>query len=801
MFKNRIYVLAACLALFYLAALGRLAYLQLWKGTYFREVQARNSRSEQLLPAPRGKITLRGGEIVAQDVPSLDLSVKVGQLKLERLKIDEVRQVRESYADPVKENFKTEAEYAAAFGLNKERRESGLQNLALRLVDDPWVQEVSLRAGRKKEEVAAGLFKAFDQVARKWATAKTEITILRGIDDASWTALRATQEDQFENTQALAAASINLDAPANTTQNNAIKGLFCTHSVQRVYPEGKFLSHVIGPIGDMSPDQMAQLREDGVLTDHLDARMKIWTELREELNDRQAEKLAGLLGTDPRTMDLPTLMTGLRRLDANQRRLAASFGLPDAVRWTAQPPRVLLGEAEKLWMLNTGDESMFRRSSSASFTDLRIGETGVECWYNQLLRGKHGLKYGLTLDEQPSSPGKTISFQSVPPDVMGFGPDALESDNARDTRPHEGSTLRLTIDNTWQHAVEDELKAQGHPAAMVVMDCQTGEILALASYPDFDPNLFAPPREGVERMNQLRAVLDDSEKPLLNRACSEQYPLGSIMKSLVAAVALEKGVTNENETLNCPGYIMLGKLKYHCDGNHQHGRVNITEALRRSCNVFFYQQGARVGVEELSVYAQRVGMGRRTGIDLPSEASGIIPDRAWRVKAFPNSPQDQSWSTGKDYHLAIGQGYMTATPLQAATLMATIANGGYAVTPHLNLDAPNTQGMSVGFSARTLAIVKEGLDECVNVGTPGARGTAYKAFHESGIGGPPVRVAGKTSTADVGSTGQTPHAWFAGFAPVDNPRIAFAVFVANSGHGGDIAAPIAARVIHKAWPK
>ena len=184
-------------------------------------------------------------------------------------------------------------------------------------------------------------------------------------------------------------------------------------------------------------------------------------------------------------------------------------------------------------------------------------------------------------------------------------------------------------------------------------------------------------------------------------------------------------------------------------------------------------------------------------LDLPGEVPGIFPDRDWRLRAFPRSSWDQAWSRGKDYHLAIGQGYMAVTPLQAACMLATLANGGFAITPRLALEAPGTPPRRVGFSAGTLALVRQGLDEAVNVGTPGASGTAYKAFH----GGEPlaVRVAGKTGTADTGKEGAQPHAWFAGYAPSEAPKIAFAILVEHAGHGGEVAAPLAYRALKEIY--
>jgi len=206
----------------------------------------------------------------------------------------------------------------------------------------------------------------------------------------------------------------------------------------------------------------------------------------------------------------------------------------------------------------------------------------------------------------------------------------------------------------------------------------------------------------------------------------------------------------------------------------------------------------RHGVEELAPFAYGEGLGRRTGLDLPGELTGVYPDRDWRARTFPHSRQDQGWSRGKDYHLAIGQGYMSATPLQTACLMATIANGGRAITPRLWLDGEAPAAQPVVFQEGALAPVRQGLEECVNCDTPGARGTAYVAFH--GAGELPIRVAGKTGTADWSTRPDAdPHAWFAGYAPVERPRVAFCVFIENGGHGGASAAPVAYRVLKEVY--
>jgi penicillin-binding protein 2 len=209
-------------------------------------------------------------------------------------------------------------------------------------------------------------------------------------------------------------------------------------------------------------------------------------------------------------------------------------------------------------------------------------------------------------------------------------------------RPREGRALALTISCAWQGACEKALAALNRPAAVVVLDCETGDVLALASFPAFDPGLFSPPREGHERLEQLKSLLADPAKPLLNRAIAERYSLGSVMKPLVAAAALEKGLIRPEDRNGCPGYLQEGPTRYHCDAKRAHGDVDLIEALRRSCNVYFYKVGARIGVEGLAPFAYAVGFGRRTGIDLPGEVAGVYPDRAWRAKTFPRTPREYS---------------------------------------------------------------------------------------------------------------------------------------------------------------
>ena len=768
MFKWRVHILMGLFGAAFLVVAGRLAQLQIWRGEQYRELVLRGRANERMLPALRGSITDRYGEVLAEDVPSYDLAVRVDRLRLAQVRPEEVAEARRTCSDPKNKTL-----------LDPERLKQEFAALQARLEEEEWVKGLSALTKLPSAELAEGLLRALDQTGRGWAGAATAQPIARNLDPEVWLRLRSRQEDVFHNpppakprpARAIL-ARIETPAPPSLEENAGLPGLVCTVSVRRVYPRGSLAAHALGTLGELQPAQVQQLRREGELQEHREERQALWERKRGELTAAQAEGLAELLQRDPKEIiSEPELLECLRNLDGEGRRRAAQLGIEDPVRWASRPSRMALCEAERV-ALGLGEEPSWR---SHNLVDLRVGETGIEGWYNELLRGKHGFLFSWKLT----------------------GPEAEEARVRPDAQPRPGDGLRLTLSSVWQRACETTLASQERPAAMVVLDCRNGEVLALASFPTFDPNLFSPPRRsGGER---LRAYFQDASKPLLNRCIQAEYPLGSVMKVLIAAVGLEREAIHPEDCVNCTSSLQLGRTVFRCDGNRAHGTVNVNSALCRSCNVFFYKQMEKIGVEALAPYAFAVGLGRRTALDLPGERPGIYPDRAWRLRAFQN-PQDQGWSLGKDYHLAIGQGYMNVTPLQAASLMACVANGGRAVTPRLRLDSPAEAPRPVGFSEKTLQAVRKGLEDCVNNGTPGARGTAFSAFH---VHGEPlaIQVAGKTGTADVGpgAEDRRPHAWFAGYAPAAKPEIAFAVLLEHGGHGGETAAPLAHKVLRQVY--
>ncbi|MDX1539942.1 MAG: penicillin-binding protein 2 [Geminicoccaceae bacterium] len=412
-----------------------------------------------------------------------------------------------------------------------------------------------------------------------------------------------------------------------------------------------------------------------------------------------------------------------------------------------------------------------------SLPDFRHGKAGIEKLYNETLRGSAGIsRY----------------------EVNALGREIKEFDRA-DGQP--GQNVELTIDLDLQRFVFERLSNE-ISASAVVVDVHTGEVLALASYPAFDPASFTT---GLGRA-EWRALTSDPLTPLVNKAISGLYPPGSTFKMIVGLAALEAGIRPEHEVY-CPGFMKLGRYQFHCWKRWGHGNLTLVDAIAQSCDVYFYDVARKVGVDAIAAMARRFGLGSSLGIDLPGERAGLVPDKAWKRDAL-----DQPWHQGETLIVGIGQGYMQTTPLQLATMTARIANGGRAVRPHVvrgsngGLESQPTD-QDIGVSEWALRFIKDGMSEVVN----GASGTARAArlpFED-------VLMAGKTGTSQVQrisraerATGvrkneekpwpERDHALFVAFAPLDEPRYAVAVVVEHGGSGSKAAAPVARDIMAKA---
>jgi penicillin-binding protein 2 len=395
----------------------------------------------------------------------------------------------------------------------------------------------------------------------------------------------------------------------------------------------------------------------------------------------------------------------------------------------------------------------------------QVGKTGLEREYNQVLVGKDGFKRVIV-----NSFGREMGYLEEEPYVVG-------------------KDLVTTIDLDLQRAAEDSMGDRS--GAVIALDPRTGEVLAMVSKPGYDPNLFATRISPTDWSN----LINDPKRPLQNRAIQSRFSPGSVFKVFMAAAGLEAGTLNPLRTMYCPGYANFYGHNFACDKHDGHGTIGLHKAIVSSCNVFFYNVGKDLEIGRISQYAQMMGMGRKSNIDLPGEDSGLIPSEAWKQRVYK-----AKWYAGETISVAIGQGYVSVTPLQAAWAMGGLTTGGRLKQPHfvnpvelkkVNVDAPEIMQEEYPISQNTVDIVSTAMWGVVN-----EDGTGHRARIEG------FDVAGKTGTAQVvgkaaGLKGQAykDNAWFVGFAPYRNPEIVVAAFVENGGWGGEAAAPVAHAVM------
>ena len=409
--------------------------------------------------------------------------------------------------------------------------------------------------------------------------------------------------------------------------------------------------------------------------------------------------------------------------------------------------------------------------------DFRIGKNGLERQYDHGLRGRAGER-----QLEVNASGRVM----------------------RELARQEGAAgvnLATTLDIGLQQYAHQRLSSQLAGAA-VVMDVYTGDVLALASTPSYDPEAFYRGLRGGE----WSELANDIYRPLANKAIAGQYAPGSTFKMMTALAALDAGV-DPHDRVFCSGVLRLGSTLFHCWKREGHGALDMVDGLKNSCDIYFYEVARRAGIDRMAQTARLFGLGAPTGLDLPGEKAGLIPDTAWKKAAM-----GQVWHPGETLVAGIGQGYVLATPLQLCMMTARIANGAYAVSPRLvrlpGGASDNDEGMQpavdLGVPPERLDIVRAGMDLVAN----DARGTAYR----SRIDIPGMEMAGKTGTSQVRRITlaerrrgviknedlpwqQRDHALFVAFAPVRAPRYACAVVVEHGGGGSTVAAPIARDIL------
>ena len=454
--------------------------------------------------------------------------------------------------------------------------------------------------------------------------------------------------------------------------------------------------------------------------------------------------------------------------------------------------------------------------SLGELPDLATGKIGVEYTHETQLRGKPGNER-----VEVNARGRPIrvfrDFEPVSGNDVRLALDiGLQQHITKVLRRGQSESVDMSS-ATVQRAIADDSELKLHLAsgenmllrdsegrvtppesgAVVVMDIHTGEILSMVSAPTYDPNMFT----GRLLTRDWRRLNAHPRNPLLNRVTAGMYAPGSTFKMIVALAALEAGIISERTRFSCSGSMDLGNATFHCWFEDGHGAVNVVQALERSCDVFFYEVALKTGIQRIKAMANRLGLGGVTGIDIPGEKSGIIPNHEWKL-----ATHGVVWTPGETVVAGIGQGYVLVTPLQLAVMTARLANGKRAVAPSLRAVEGEMMFPELGISEAALRVIRKGMFEVMH----GGLGTARKHNLPTSQGG----MAGKTGTVQVkritkeqreaGITKnierpwkERDHALFVGYAPVKNPRYAVSVVVEHGGSGSSMAAPIARAALQR----
>lgn len=392
------------------------------------------------------------------------------------------------------------------------------------------------------------------------------------------------------------------------------------------------------------------------------------------------------------------------------------------------------------------------------------GKAGIEKYYDDVLRGKPGTSYI---------------------EVNAAGHPQKELDTKK---PVAGQDLHLSIDSKLQEFLFSLLAENNYTGSIIAQDPNTGAIKALVNYPAFDPNTFSQP----SRSNELSKIFQDERQPLFNRACNGTYAPGSTIKPLIAAAGLEEKIITKQTSFLSTGGINIGIWQFPDWKAGGHGQTNVTKAIAESVNTFFYllsggdDKNSGLGVKKINQYLRHFSWGEKTGIDLPNEAEGLLPSQRWKQET-----KNESWYIGDTYHLGIGQGDVLATPLQIAVSTSAIANRGTIYQPSIanrNTNQSNIifenkkDGKKIPIQRKNIDIVREGMRQAVT------QGSARR------LNDLPIKVAGKTGTAQYGSGEGETHAWFTSFGPYEKPELTITVLLEKGGKGDENAVPVAKEI-------
>ena len=394
-----------------------------------------------------------------------------------------------------------------------------------------------------------------------------------------------------------------------------------------------------------------------------------------------------------------------------------------------------------------------------------VGKAGLERQYNDMLMGVDGER-------------------RVVVDSSGREREVLES-----TEATPGNSLQLTLDLDLQAVAE--LALEGQRGAVVALDPRTGEVLAMVSRPAFDPNAFA-----AHITNEYwKELTSGNDNPMLNRAIQAQFAPGSTFKPIMALAGLETGTIDDHDTFHCPGGATFFGRFFKCCQKRGHGTVNVHLGIVQSCDVFFYNLGNKLGIDNIAMYAEMAGIGKKTGIDLPGEAEGLMPSTKWKLRT-----QRQKWYAGETISVSIGQGAVTVTPLQLAAAIGGIVSGGNWFKPHMVKAAAALEPRHADLRAESVASIVSGMYGVVNEGGTGAA-ARIEGIEFSGKTGSAQRVSNDLRKSGVLDADEAKdNGWFVGFAPRQNPEIVVAVLLEGGEHGA-LAAPVARDVIKSYFDK
>ncbi|MFO7534515.1 MAG: penicillin-binding protein 2 [Kiritimatiellia bacterium] len=453
------------------------------------------------------------------------------------------------------------------------------------------------------------------------------------------------------------------------------------------------------------------------------------------------------------------------------------------VAWTNLDARAMARFAENQWrfrgveIVATPSRNYPHRTRAAHLlgfvgkAELKQGQKREYDYLLPELSGKSGLERRFD-GELTGTPGR----RALRVDASGFMSGILQ-----ETDPVPGRDLLLTIDARIQGMAEAALA--GERGSAVVIDPQSGDVLALASSPTFDPNGFV---SGISRELWSALNADDSDLPMMNRAIGSFYPPGSLFKPIVGIAGLENKLWDSDTVVPCPGYYLLGSKPIGCWNVNGHGPLSLRKAIEGSCNTYFITLGVAIGYPSIYRMAQAMGLGKRTGIELDGELGGLLPDATWKRAQYKDG-----WREGDTCNASIGQGFLGVTPLQMASVCATIANGGRVYRPRLirgsrpagsdsEPDPAPDLVRDLHWGPRTISVIRGGMRDVVNSPT----GTGKNARLAN------VVVAAKTGTAEVGRKGEgKKHVWMMAFAPFDEPRYAVAMVIEEGVSGGSTVGP------------